>query len=321
VPTDHDPDALVAAIAGRRHGVVTIEELRASGLSTRAIQHRVRTERLDRVRRGVYVVAGHPASYVQTVVAAVLACGETAAASHSTGARLWDVPIPEVDAIEITTVLERMPRQEGVRLHQSGLLLDRDRTRVDSVPVHTPERIFVELSGRHSDEILGAAIDVALRRHITTLTRLWSCHRRLPLAPGRSPNRMERVLSMRVDDGTDTALEDRVFEAIRLAGLPLPEPQHRVVVGGRRRRIDLAYVDERVAIECDSFEWHRTRERFDDDRARANELVLAGWTVLRFTSVMSNDEIASAVRRALAAAHDAVSAVARASARLNAETG
>jgi very-short-patch-repair endonuclease len=43
------------------------------------------------------------------------------------------------------------------------------------------------------------------------------------------------------------------------------------------------------------------RSAFDEDRARANDLVVAGWHVLRFTSSMTNEQAVSTVRSALAA--------------------
>ena len=39
----------------------------------------------------------------------------------------------------------------------------------------------------------------------------------------------------------------------------------------------------RVAVEVDGWAWHSDVERFREDRRRQNALVLAGWTVLRFT--------------------------------------
>jgi very-short-patch-repair endonuclease len=38
-----------------------------------------------------------------------------------------------------------------------------------------------------------------------------------------------------------------------------------------------------LAIEVDGWAWHHDVERFRRDRQRQNALVLAGWTVLRFT--------------------------------------
>jgi very-short-patch-repair endonuclease len=48
-------------------------------------------------------------------------------------------------------------------------------------------------------------------------------------------------------------------------------------------RVDLAYPERRVVIELDGFGPHSGRESFCRDRTRQNQLVLLGWTVLRFT--------------------------------------
>src|SRR2546428_7381371 len=45
-------------------------------------------------RRAVWVVAGAPPTYAQTVLAAVLAAGAPATASHRTAARLWRITAP-----------------------------------------------------------------------------------------------------------------------------------------------------------------------------------------------------------------------------------
>ena len=69
---------------------------------------------------------------------------------------------------------------------------------------------------------------------------------------------------------------------------------------GKKYFIDLAYPDELVAIEVDSWEHHgRVRSAFDYDRSRANALVAHGWSVLHFTSRMSDDEIADRTESAL----------------------
>ena len=60
--------------------------------------------------------------------------------------------------------------------------------------------------------------------------------------------------------------------------------QHVVENVGRFvARVDFAYPDPRLAIELDGFRSHGQRKTFDQDRTRQNQLVLLGWTVLRFT--------------------------------------
>jgi len=82
---------------------VTSEQARACGLSENAIKHRRVTGRWNRVRRGVFAIAGGPGTWEQAAMAAVLASGEGAVASHTTAAAVWDLPnvVPEV--IEMTT--------------------------------------------------------------------------------------------------------------------------------------------------------------------------------------------------------------------------
>src|SRR6266542_3147807 len=120
-------------------------------------------------------------------------------------------------------------------------------------------------------------------------------------APGRRPRRIQAVLAKRLDgyDPGESELEMRVLRAIVSHGNPEPIQQHWVTLGARRCRIDLAYPELKIAIEVDGWEHHRTRSAFDADRARENDLVAAGWRVLRFTSRSDAPEIARLVARLL----------------------
>ena len=48
-------------------------------------------------------------------------------------------------------------------------------------------------------------------------------------------------------------------------------------------RIDLAFPQQKVAVEVDGWAWHVDAERFRADRRKQNALVRAGWDPLRFT--------------------------------------
>jgi very-short-patch-repair endonuclease len=111
------------------------------------------------------------------------------------------------------------------------------------------------------------------------------------------------VLRARLEhyDESESGLEVRVLRAIVGAGLPEPVQQHWVHVGGRRRRIDLAYPDLKLAIEVDGWGTHNSRSSFDGDRARENDLDIAGWHRLHFTSSFTDRQIAETVARKLAA--------------------
>ena len=73
----------------------------------------------------------------------------------------------------------------------------------------------------------------------------------------------------------------RLLRAHRLDGWRSNYPV--LVNGVIRARIDLAFPAQRLAIEVDGFAYHSDRDRFQRDRTRQNELMLLGWTVLRFT--------------------------------------
>ena len=48
-------------------------------------------------------------------------------------------------------------------------------------------------------------------------------------------------------------------------------------------RIDLAFPEQKAAVEVDGWAWHVDADRFRADRRKQNALVRAGWDPLRFT--------------------------------------
>lgn len=91
-----------------------------------------------------------------------------------------------------------------------------------------------------------------------------------------------RVLSEAADRACSRA--ERVLHTLlRRAKVDGWVANHRVVVAGAEYWIDVAFVHCRLAVEVDGWAWHSDVERFALDRRRQNALVMAGWTVLRFT--------------------------------------
>ena len=179
---------------------------------------------------------------------------------------------------------------------------DRDLTVVKRIPALTLARTVADMSARLDVDELGRIIDEGLRRGITSLRAVDRVVRRLHhIAPGRSPSKLMRVLALRVPgyEPGDSTLESRVYEALLGSALPAPTRQYRVAVGDRTYYLDLAYPEFLIAIEVDGFDFHRGRHSFDEDRRRQNDLVRAGWIVLRFTSRSTVDEIVTNVAEVL----------------------
>lgn len=177
-------------------------------------------------------------------------------------------------------------------------LFSADLTVHHHIPVVAPARALVDVSGTLSCHQLGTAIDDAIRRRIMTLQAMRQCVGRLTEAPGRRLAVLHEVLAERVPgyDPGESDLESRVLRVLVAKGFAPPVQQHRVRLGGCTLRIDLAYPAKRLAIELDGWEFHRTRTAFDDDRTRANLLVSHGWTIVRFTSRSTDDEIVACLR-------------------------
>jgi very-short-patch-repair endonuclease len=80
----------------------------------------------------------------------------------------------------------------------------------------------------------------------------------------------------------------------------LPTPEVNVEVG--RWEVDFLWRAERLAVEIDSFAYHRGSVAFQDDRARDLDLRQRGLTVLRFSEWQLEEEptrVAADVARAL----------------------
>ena len=104
------------------------------------------------------------------------------------------------------------------------------------------------------------------------------------------------------DPRAESQPESRLRVLLALAGL-FPAVQYTVRddSGDFVARVDLAFVDQRVAIEYDGV-WHGERRQFARDRRRLNRLVAAGWTVLHVTAEDLRDPAALLARiRALLA--------------------
>ena len=281
--------------AERRRGLVTSTELRALGASKRAVSRWVSTGHLRVVRSGVFAVAGVPPSWEQAVMAAVLAAGEGAVASHFTAGALWGIPNIGREDLEISTARADQRRLRGVRTHRTTTFLAAEHTVRNGIPVASVARTLVDCSGRLSVSQLGIATDDSLRRRILRLEELRLCVAGLGPAPGRHINKIRAVLARRLVgyDPGESNLQVRFARGLVEHGCPEPVLEHPVRLGRKKYRIDLAYPEAMVAIEIDGWEWHHTRSAFDGDRARANDLVAAGWTLLRFTSTMTDAEAAT----------------------------
>lgn len=272
-------DAAVAEIAARQHGVVSVSQLGAVGIDKSGITRRIKAGRLHRIHRGVYAVGHRGLSQHGWWTGAVLACGEGAVLSHGSAAALWGLLRPIEGPIDVTVATRNgRERRRGIRIHRcatlaaapsgadsshhaGGIRPGRLVTRRDGIPVTNVPRTLTDLRGTVPPHLHRRAI--------------------------RQAELAGFALGEGIDgDRTRSDLERDFLCLCRSHGLPPPEVN--VQIG--RWTVDFLWRGERLAVETDSFRYHRGSVAFEDDHQRDLDLRARGLKIRRFTGRQLREE-------------------------------
>lgn len=285
-------------LAANQNSLFTRRQAIAMGLSPKEIEGGARAGSWQRLYRGVYRMGGAPATEVQALHAAVLAGGPAAVASHRGAAWLW-------------ALLDEMRREIAgpQRAPGAGIVAYR-RVAADirpvlrrGVPSTDPLRTVMDLASVGDETAVEMALDRGIYRGLFTATAVEA---ELERRAGRGVHGvvlLRSCLGRRLERQGErpSPLEAAMDRLIARHGLPRPQRQY--CLAGTRYRLDYAWPAARVLVEVDGYESHAGLGAFCHDRERQNALVLAGWTVLRFTwdDVRRRPaHVAEQIRRALA---------------------
>lgn len=277
-------DAAVARLASAQHGAFSREQLAGLGATRGLIDHRVATGRWERLASGVFAIAGVPPSWRRSLMAACLAWGDGSAMSHRAAAALWRLAGFERELVELTVPRHR--NRVGPGIVHRYVLPPADRAILDAIPVTTPARTLLDLASVAASEMVEEALDDALRRHLTSLSRLRWRLGELGRRGRPGTAAMRTLLDARApsDVVPESVFERRLLRVLRRARIPEPVVQHRIRDGARTVAIvDFAFPDARLAIEADGYRWHAGRRRWEHDLNRRNALTLLGWRVVHVT--------------------------------------
>ena len=202
-------------------------------------------------------------------MAAVLAAGPTAVASHLSAAVVWEFRGTSPEGVEIT-VSGRRPRLDRVLVHRVDAVPESDRCFVGGIPVTSAARTLIDLSGSWTRGQLSVALDEMLRRRATSLVAVEQCVSRLGPAPGRRRAVIGALVAERQGAFAigESHLEQLIFQPLAEAGVDLPISQYEVTVAGQRFRLDFAWPDAKLYVEVDGFDTHRMLTDFHRDRRR-----------------------------------------------------
>jgi very-short-patch-repair endonuclease len=270
-------DRAIQRLAADKQGRLTTAELRRAGLSPAAIEARVDRGTFTRLRRGLYAV-GDPALHrFGPEAGALAAAGRRAMLSHRSAAFVSGIRKQRPRLVEITVVGRRVRSWPGVLVHYVLTLAQSDVRSVHGLLLTSPARTVLDLAAGGDRDEVESAIDEARAKGLLTPQDLHDVARRYPRRRGA------RLFNAVVDDetsgGTRSKAERILRELVGEAGLPQPETNVRV----HGHRVDEVWRDQKLVIEFDGFDGHKTREAFEDDRRRDRELAAKGYVVLRVT--------------------------------------
>lgn len=291
----HPAGVDIEGVLRQQAGVISRAQAVAAGLSDDRIARRVNGGAWRRVHPGVYLAADREFGVEARCRAAALWAGDGATVSGVAAAwwlGLWPDPPARVE----TTV----PERSGLRSRPGLLVRRRDldwRDRLErrclwvtDVPLTVLEAAVAP--GPRSPQFL----DRAPQRQV----RFETVHRAHCRNFGRRGSAATGALLRAAADRAGSQAERVAIGLLR-----------RAEIGGWRcgywvdgYELDLAFRAEKVAIEVDGWAWHTDVARFRRDRQRQNALVLAGWTILRFTwhdLTTRPDAVVAEIRAALAA--------------------
>jgi predicted transcriptional regulator of viral defense system len=272
----------LARLAARQHGVVSLTQLQRLGWSASAVRERHAAGHLHRVHRGVYAVGHRRLTRRGRFMAAVLACGKSAALSHRSAASLLDLRPSTRLVVDVTVSGRRVRSRAGIQAH-IATLINRDVGRVDRIPCTSVGRTLVDMAGVVDAQGLDRAIERAELLRVFDLAEIDDL---LDRAEGhRGASKLRQALALYLPDHhlTRSELERRFLGLCESHSLPSPVTNGRITVGGDNLEVDFHWPAQRLVVETDGHRTHSTHAAFERDRRRDQMLTAAGWRVLRFT--------------------------------------
>jgi very-short-patch-repair endonuclease len=269
----HPDDVSLERLLERQAGVVTLGQAVSCGLSADTVRRRVREGRWTQLHPTVHLVGGHRLTGEARIWAAWLYAGGRSTVSGPAAAFRHGMLREPPDVVDVTVpaALNRRARS-GVRWHRHDLL-PVDRAGIGTLWLTAPALTALETALALTDG--STFLDRALQRHVRfpTLYRAYCRH------VGRAGWARGRELICASADRADSAAERLLVRILRdggVTGWVLGYPFGPWT-------IDLAFPEQKVAVEVDGWAWHVDADRFRNDRRKQNALVRAGWDPLRFT--------------------------------------
>jgi len=187
--------------------------------------------------------------------------------------------------VETISAITRRSSSGKFIFHHTDRLPDCDLVHVGPIPVTTPTRTLIELGAALPSNLVEVALDSALRQGKTSLQALQDKLTERGGSGHDGAGVLRQLLDDRPPPGVpESPLETRLRRALAQHCLLLPVAQFVVKDGAHFvARLDFAYPEAKIAIECQSYEWHSGRQSWERDIERHNRLQSLGWIIVYVT--------------------------------------
>ncbi|WP_433787029.1 DUF559 domain-containing protein [Actinomycetospora sp. CA-101289] len=293
--------ALLRRRIRHQHGVISLDQARAAGLSDDAVRRRVASHAWWPAGPRVFQVAEHDETPASRTWAAMLSLGEDAVLVGRSAAWWWGFLDTAPGLVEVAVDRPHQPRpRDGVRLTRRTVDAA-DRTRLRGLAVTTREVSVLDGAVSLGLDEGARLVDRALLRKRVDLAALHRAHAR---RPGRHGAALAARLLALADGAARSEAERRAHRLVRRAGLTGWRANAEIILPGFGRVLgDLVFEAERVVVEIDGWAYHRDLRAFLRDGPRQSALAAAGWVVLRthwYELHEDPDGFVRALRRCLA---------------------
>lgn len=277
---DHrSKERALAALARRQHGRIGNAQLKEIGFSQDQIDRKIAAGTLAIEHKTVYLfgAAGHGDHGRWR--GALLACGDEAALSHRSAARLRRLRRVE-EKLDVTVPRGGVHLRTRFKVHRPLVLDDRDVEVVDGFRVTTVAKTLVDLPAVVGEGAVERALREAASQRVFDLAAIQEV---LSRHKGRrGVGVLKDLLARHFEWNVD--VRERLEQAFRafLVGRLMPPCVHNHLVEGWL--CDVVWAPAKLVVELDSRAHHLGDPvAFEADRRRDAELAAAGWVVVRVT--------------------------------------
>jgi very-short-patch-repair endonuclease len=255
------------------------------------------------VFHGVFAVGHEHLTISARLLAATLACGEGSVVSHGTAAWVYGLSEKRPEAIDVIAPVEAGRKIAGIRRRFVPVPVGREIWRRQGVPLTSPARTIVDCAGSDPKGVAGMVEQASVLRllDVRAIDRVLDGPRR------KGTKHLHRVLEpwRRYRPGIKirSRMEAKLLPLLTEAGLPVPETNARIRIGGRTYEVDFLWRREKIVVETDGGRFHDNPAAGSRDSERNRALDGAGfriprlgWEDLRDRPESAMAEIASLLR-------------------------